>query len=112
MKILLAVVVAGTCAVLPAMADAATWNGEGSLSAGINTGNTETSDLGAGLKFTRQSQVWRTGLEFHADYGTKNGSRTKNRFFASGQADRTINDRLFGFGRLSHEEDEFSGFNS
>ncbi|MFN4023889.1 MAG: YdiY family protein [Hyphomonas sp.] len=95
-----------------ATAETGTWNGEGSLSAGINTGNTETSDLGIAVKMVRETQIWRTSAEVSADYGTKNGDRTKNRYFIAGQGDRTISDRLFGFGRLSHEEDEFSGFHS
>jgi len=97
---------------LPAVAESGHWDGEGALTAGLNTGNTETSDLGVGVKMTRESQIWRIRSEFVADYGTKNGSRTKNRYFASGQFDRTLNDDLFGFARASHEEDEFSGFNS
>ncbi len=97
---------------LPAMADTGDWDGEGSLTAALNTGNTETSDLGIGVKMARETQIWRISTELIADYGTKNGSRTKNRYFASGQFDRTLDDNLFGFARLSHEENEFSGFNS
>lgn len=97
---------------LPALADPGYWEGEGALTAGLNTGNTETSDLGIGVKMTRESQIWRVSTEFVADYGTKNGSRTKNRYLASGQFDRTLNDDLFGFARVTHEQDEFSGFDS
>ncbi|MFN3312508.1 MAG: YdiY family protein [Hyphomonas sp.] len=97
---------------LPAMAGPGNWDGEGSLTAALNTGNTETSDLGIGVKMARETQIWRISTEFIADYGTKNGSRTKNRYFASGQFDRTLDDNLFGFARVSHEENEFSGFNS
>lgn len=112
MKRGLTAILAGGFLTMPAIADAGHWAGEGSFSAGINTGNTETSDYGLGVKMTRETQIWRVNGEFLADYGTKNGSRTKNRFFLSGQFDRTLNDNLFGFARISHEEDEFSGFNS
>lgn len=112
MKKMLAIITAGICLAVPATAETGTWTGEGSLSAGINTGNTETSDLGLAVKMVRETQIWRTSADVSADYGTKNGDQTKNRYFIAGQADRTINDRLFGFGRVSHEEDEFSGFHS
>lgn len=113
MKVILAAMVAGSLIAMPAAAqDDGSWKGEGSLSAGINTGNTDTSDLGIGIKMSRESQIWRNGFEVIADYGTKNGTQTKNRLFFAGQADRTLNDRMFGFGRVSHEIDEFSAFDS
>lgn len=113
MKVILAAIAAGSCLVLQAHAqEESQWKGEGSLSAGLNTGNTETSDLGIGVKMSHESQVWRNSLELIADYGTENGDETKNRVFFAGQSDRTLNDRLFAFGRVSHEVDEFSGFDS
>lgn len=112
MKRMLTGLLAGSLMALPSFAEAGSWTGEGSFSAGVNTGNTETSDLGIGVKMTRETQIWRTSGEFIADYGTKNGSRTKNRFALNGQFDRTLNDNLFGFARVSHEQDEFSGFDS
>ncbi|MFN3608315.1 MAG: YdiY family protein [Hyphomonas sp.] len=110
MKLILAAIAAGSCLALSAHAQESQLKGEGSFSAGLNTGNTETSDLGIGVKMSHENQIWRNGVEVIADYGTKNGSQTKNRVFFAGQSDRTLNDRLFAFGRLSHEIDEFSGF--
>ncbi len=88
------------------------WRGEGALTAGYTTGNTETRDLGLGVTLTRATQLWRAGVEASADYGRTDGTDTKNRVFLAGQTDRFINERLFGFGRASHEIDEFSGFDS
>lgn len=88
------------------------WTGEGSLSAGVTTGNTETSDLGLGVKANNDLGVWAFGFQAAADYGDTDGVETKNRIFLSGNADRQINDKLFGFGQLSYEKDEFSGFES
>lgn len=112
MQRILVAVALSSWIISPAHADAAEWKGEGSVTAGLNTGNTDTSDLGIGIKLGRKSQLWRHQGELLADYGTKNGSQTKNRIFVSGQSDRIVNDDLFAFGRVSHEEDEFSGFNS
>ena len=88
------------------------WSGEGSLSAGGTTGNTETTDLGLGVDATRTMDIWKIGLQASADYGETDGAETKNRIFLGTNLDRQINDRLFGFGQLTHERDEFSGFES
>ena len=88
------------------------WSGEGSLSAGVTTGNTETRDLGLGVDVARVMDVWTIGLQASADYGETDGAETKNRVFLGTNLDRQINDRLFGFGQLSYERDEFSGFES
>lgn len=88
------------------------WSGEGSLSAGVTTGNTETTDLGLGIDVARQMNLWKVGVVASADYGETEGEETKNRIFLGTNLDRQINDRLFGFGQLSYEQDEFSGFES
>lgn len=112
MKVILAAILSGHFLIAPAFADEGGWKGEGSLSAGLNTGNTETSDLGIGVKISHEGQLWRNSLELIADYGTKNGTETKNRAFFAGQSDRILSDKLFAFGRVSHEVDEFSAFDS
>ena len=38
-------------------ADENGWSGEGSLSAGVTTGNTETTDLGLGVDATRKMNL-------------------------------------------------------
>ncbi len=104
----IAVTIAGT-----AVAEETTgWSGEGSLSAGVSTGNTETTDLGLGVDATRDWGVWALGLNAVADFGETDGVETKNRIFLGTNLDRQINDKLFGFGQLSYEKDEFSGFAS
>lgn len=97
---------------LVAQAEDATWTGEGSFSAGMSTGNTETTDLGLGLNLAREMNVWKIGLQSSADYGETDGTETKNRIFLAANLDRQINDRLFGFGQLTYENDAFSGFAS
>ncbi|MEN5145766.1 DUF481 domain-containing protein [Brevundimonas diminuta] len=96
----------------PALAQESVWTGEGSFGAGFTSGNTDTSDMGLGLKLGRKTGDWKISLEALADYGKTDGVETKNRIFVAGQADRDFGPRTYGFGRVSHERDEFSGFES
>lgn len=88
------------------------WSGEGSLSAGVTTGNTETTDVGLGLNMSKEQGPWTYSAEALADFGRTEGVETRNRWLVGGTVDRQINDRLFAFGRASYEQDEFSGFES
>lgn len=100
---------------LPANAEDASpgkWSGEGSFSAGTTSGNTETTDLGLAIDVARTADRWTAGIIASADYGETDGEETKNRIFLGTNLDRQFTDRLFGFGQLSYEVDEFSGFDS
>jgi len=88
------------------------WTGEGALTAGISTGNTETVDLGVSLKAAKETEVWKYGFEGGYDYGEVEGEETRNRWFVAGQVDRNFTDRLYGFSRVSYEQDNFSGFDA
>nr|WP_197501410.1 DUF481 domain-containing protein [Hyphomonas sp. Mor2] len=99
----------------PAIAQSDTdhvWSGEGSLSAGVSAGNTETADLGLGLDVTRSFGRWSLGVQAIADYGETDGAETKNRTFFGVNLDRRVNDRLFGYAQLTFEEDAFSSLAS
>ena len=88
------------------------WSGEGAFSAGATTGNTETSDLGVSLDLERTAQIWSLGLTGSSDYGESEGEKNKSRIFLGMNLDRQLNDKLFGYGSLTYEADEFSGFSS
>lgn len=90
----------------------ATWTGEGSLSAGMTTGNTETTDIGLGLDMQRQTGGWTIALNASGDYGETEGEESRNRIFLGSNLDRQVNDKLFTFAQLSYEKDAFSGFES
>ena len=102
---------AGLCLMPAALAEDG-WTGEGSFSAGYTTGNTETTDLGLGLKLNREAGLWTYSFDAAADYGETDSVETRNRLFLAGEVDRQLGDRLFGFVRTSYEKDEFSGFDS
>ncbi|MEM6534110.1 MAG: DUF481 domain-containing protein [Pseudomonadota bacterium] len=88
------------------------WSGEGAFSAGATTGNTETTDIGLSLDLERTGRVWSLGLEGSSDYGESDGEKNKSRIFLGANLDRQLSDRLFSYGAVSYEADEFSGFSS
>ena len=88
------------------------WTGEGTITAGYTTGNSETTDIGAGLKGARQFDAWRIKGTAAYDYGENSGIKSRDRWAISAQLDRDLSDRFFVYGRGSYEEDAFSGFDS
>jgi len=106
---LLALVLASS----PSMAQGiAGWTGEGTLSAGFTSGNTETTDIGVGLKVARQFGDWRAKAQAGVDYGKNNGVESRNRWSLAGQLDRDLSERFYVYGRGAYEQDKFSGFDS
>lgn len=101
-----------TAHILSAQAEDARWTGEGAFSAGTSSGNTQTSDLGLGLKLERNTGPWTFGVQARADYGETDATETRNRIFLSGNFDHQLRDTVFGFGQLTYEKDAFSGFAS
>jgi len=49
------------------------WSGEASLSGSKTTGNTDTTDLGLGLKLQKETDVWRHKFKALADTGKVSG---------------------------------------
>ena len=96
---------------LPAAAEDG-WSGEASLSAGMTTGNTETSEAGLGIDVDRGAGAWNFGLQLSGDYGEEDGVESRNRYFAAADLEHDFNDTMFTFGRVSYEVDQFTGFDS
>jgi putative salt-induced outer membrane protein len=88
------------------------WTGEGALSVGVTSGNTDTTDVAAGLKGQRQFGDWRAKANIAGEYGENSSVETRNRFLVGAQLDRDFTDRFYGYGRGSYEKDEFSAFDN
>lgn len=88
------------------------WTGEGAFGAGVTTGNTDTIDISVGLKLAKETEQWKYATEGGYEFGQTDGIDTRNRWYVSGQVDRVFNERVFGFSRISYEQDQFSGFES
>ncbi|MBI1359125.1 MAG: DUF481 domain-containing protein [Alphaproteobacteria bacterium] len=88
------------------------WTGEGSLSAGYTTGNTQTTDGGLAINAKHAGGLWTQQGNFAADYGETDGVESKNRLAASGQVNRVFTPAWNGYVRTTWERDEFSGFDN
>ncbi len=88
------------------------WSGEGNFGAGVTTGNTDTVDIGIGLKLSKDFDPWKVSVEGGYDFGQVDGVDNRNRWYVGGQGQRDFTDRIYGFVNASYEEDEFSGFDS
>lgn len=88
------------------------WSGEGAFGAGVTTGNTDTIDISLAVELTRQAETWKLSTEGGYEFGQTDGIDTRNRWYVAGQVDKDFSDSLFGFSRISYEEDAFSGFDS
>lgn len=86
------------------------WAGEASLTGSQTTGNTETQDLGLGLKVNKDDGVWRHKFKALVDYGKVDGSKNKSRYALGYQIDRDITDRLYVYGNADYYSDDFGAF--
>ncbi len=85
-------------------------SGETSVAGTAKTGNTESTDLGLGLKLRHETERWRQIFGGAYDWGSAEGTDTKNRLATSYEIARLLNHRLYGFGRGAYEQDQFSGY--
>lgn len=88
------------------------WSGEGSLGAGVTTGNTDTVDIGVGINVAKEFGLYKVTAEGGYEFGQVDGVNNRNRWFVGSQAQREFTKRIYGFGNISYEEDQFSGFDS
>lgn len=86
------------------------WSGEASLTGSKTTGNTDTTDIGLGLKAKKEGPVWTHNFKASADYGRADGDTNKQRFALGYQIDRQITDRLYALGNADYYNDDFGAF--
>jgi len=103
----------GLMAAAPAQAQSGFWqgwSGETSLTGAVTTGNTETTDIGLGLKLAKETDVWRHKFNALGDLGRANGEVNRRRYDIGYQIDRDINERLYVYGNADYFSDDFGAF--
>jgi len=86
------------------------WSGEASLSGSKTTGNTDTTDIGLGLKLQKEDGPWRHKFKALADRGKAEDITNKKSYNLAYQLDRDINERLYVYGNADHFGDDFGAF--
>ena len=86
------------------------WSGEASLTGSRTTGNTETTDVGLGIKLNKEGSTWSHQFRGTADFGRVSGENNKERYTIGYQINRNITDRLYVFGNGDYYRDEFGAF--
>lgn len=86
------------------------WSGEASLAGSKTTGNTDTTDLGLGLKLQKETDQWRHKFKALADVGKVSGDTNKKNYSLGYQIDRDVNERLYVYGNADYFSDDFGPF--
>ncbi len=86
------------------------WLGEASLSGSKTTGNTDTTDIGFGLKLDKVGETWTHKITASADLGEAEDVTNKKRYNLGYQIDRELNERTYVFGAADYFSDDFGAF--
>jgi putative salt-induced outer membrane protein len=86
------------------------WSGSIEFSAANATGNTENTNLGLGAKAEKKTGRYTHNLSGGANFAETDGAESQNNWFVAYQLDAQLRDRTYAYGRISYEQDEFSGF--
>lgn len=88
----------------------AQWAGEGELAYSNANGNSDTSALAARLELGNTIGEWEHQVRFTAVGASQDNQTTAEAYTLSGQSNRDINEKLFGFVGARYQSDRFSGF--
>ena len=94
----------------PALAQLDGWTGEASLTGSKTTGNTDTTDIGLGLKLQNTGDIWRHKFNASVDFGEADGISNRERYALGYQIERDVSDRLYTFVRGDYFSDDFGAF--
>lgn len=88
----------------------APWKGKVQTSAVFSSGNSENSAVGVLLDAARINGDFTHNVNGYFDLGRSAGITNQKRWGAAYQLDYNFGERTYAYGRLSFDEDEFSGF--
>ena len=86
------------------------WSGEAELGFISTTGNTETQTISGKAKVENTLAQWHHTAAVEALSSESEDSTTAKRYMITGKTDYKLSDRNYAFGRLSYEDDHFSGY--
>lgn len=86
------------------------WTGEGSFSASISQGDTNSSDLAAAIKLQHTRGRWSESVRLDGEYDKDNHQETENRIYGNFQINYRFNPKWSALLYTSAENDKYSGF--
>lgn len=86
------------------------WKGAGEIGFVATSGNTDTQSLSAKLGIINEREKWRHSLSLEALNNEDDGETIAERYLAAWQTDYKFSEHEYVFGRVSYENDEFSGY--
>jgi putative salt-induced outer membrane protein len=86
------------------------WSGKGELGYLMSRGNSDADSANAKLDVIDVAGDWMHTLSLDGLYGRSAGITAAQRFDLRFESDYKITRRLFSFGALSYQDDQFSGF--
>lgn len=89
---------------------ASDWKGRAEAGFISASGNTESDTFNAGIRFTKEAQVWSHDIAFNAYKASGNNIDTANNVKAEYTIKRALTERSNIFGSLSYLDDDFDGF--
>lgn len=86
------------------------WTGKAQASGQLSTGNSENASIGILVDAKRSTQRLTHNFKGYIDLGESNGVTNQKRWGGSYQLDVNVSDRSYAYGRVSFDEDQFTGF--
>ncbi len=86
------------------------WDGKVELSALLSSGNSDNTAIGVLIDAARTDGDFVHNFDAFFNLGSSDNILNQKRWGAAYKLDYNLDDRSYAYGRLSYEEDEFSGF--
>jgi len=86
------------------------WDGKIQASGVFSNGNSDNAAVGIAIDAARTSGDFVHNITAFFDLGESNGVTNQKRWGGAYQLDYSFGERTYAYGRVSYEEDEFSGF--
>ncbi len=86
------------------------WDGKATASGIVASGNSDTAAAGLHIDARREFSYFTHNVSLYFDYGTSKGVKSQQRWGAAYKLDYLLGDDTYAYGRVSYDEDEFSGF--
>lgn len=86
------------------------WDGKISASGALSSGNSENAAVGVAIDAARTAGAWKHNFKGYFDLGESSGATNQKRWGASYKLDYNFGEHTYAYGRVSYDEDQFSGF--